>query len=102
MFDYLPARTIEQTDPRLLGIRFLIAHRAALARVAAAMHDEEVAALAHALADMMIDPTVDPMHWPIEEMIALLRLPRAAQGGEAELLAGELTRLRDAIDVGRT
>lgn len=100
MFDYLPAPSLDETDPRLLGIRFLIAHRSSLARVAAAMRDEEAVALAHALADMMLDPTVDPMHWPIEEMIALLRRPVAAQGGEAELLAGELTRLRNAVDIG--
>lgn len=100
MFDYLPGQPLDETDPRLLGIRFLIAHRAALARVAAAMRDEEAAALAHALSDMMIDPTVDPMHWPIEEMIALFRRSGAAQSGDAERLAGELTRLRDAIDIG--
>lgn len=100
MFDYLPSHPLDDTDPRLLGIRFLIAHRASLARVSAAMRDEESAALAHALADMMIDPSVDPMHWPIEDMITRLRRPGAAQGGEAELLAGELIRLRAAIDVG--
>lgn len=100
MFDYVPAPPHDETDPRLLGIRFLIAHRAALARVAAAMRDEEAAALVHALTDMMLDLTVDPMHWPIEEMVALLRRPGAAQGEEAELLAGELIRLRNAIDAG--
>ncbi|HPG21912.1 MAG TPA: hypothetical protein PLH75_03875 [Amaricoccus sp.] len=100
MFDYLPGHPFDDADPRLLGIRFLVAHRAALARVAAGMRDEEAAALAHALTDMMIDPAVDQMHWPVEETIALLRRRGAAQSGDAELLAGERTRLRDAIDVG--
>jgi hypothetical protein len=31
------------------------------------MREEDDAALAHALTDMMIDPTVDPLHWPLED-----------------------------------
>lgn len=100
MLDCLPCHSPGDAGPRLLGIRFLKARKASLVHVAAATGDEEAAALVYALTDMIIDLTVDPMHWPIEETIALLRRPDAAQNGDAELLAGELTHLRNTIDIG--
>lgn len=100
MLDHFPSPFLDGIASRPFGIAFLIKHRAALARVALGMGEEEGAALVHALTDMMIDPTVDPLHWPIEETIALLRHRCAERNDDAELLVGQLTRLRDAIDVG--
>ena len=49
---------------------------------------------------MMIDPTVDPLHWPLEDMLVMLCDPSAERNEDAQLLIEQLIRIRDPIDVG--
>jgi hypothetical protein len=99
MFDYLPD-TAAKFDPRLLALRFLATSGARLTRAAQRIGGEAGAALAHALGDMMIDPTVDPMHWPIDPTLAMLRGSGAQPDTQVEQLIVNLSQLRDRIDDG--
>lgn len=102
MFDYLPeaSQASRRTDPRLLAMRFMSSSGARLARAAARIGDEAGAALAEALRDMMIDRTVDPTHWPIDETLALLRRPGARPDPQVDRLIADLSDLRSRIDAG--
>ena len=101
MFDYLPrAEERTRSDPRLLAIRILSSSGARLALVASRIGGEAGAALAQALRDMMIDPTVDPMHWPIDEMLAMLRQPGARRDTQVDRLIASLSHLSRKIDAG--
>lgn len=74
MFDYLPDTTQApaQTDTPLLALRFLATSGARLTRAAQRIGGEDGAALAQAIRDMAVDSTVDPAHWPIDAMVAML------------------------------
>lgn len=58
------------------------------------------AALACALGDMIADSTVDPLHWPIDEMIELLARPTAAPDAQTKRLLTQLKRIRRQIEEG--
>jgi len=100
MFDEFPDinHTRRESAPRLLALRFLSSFGACLAPALARIGDEAGAALAHALRDMMIDPTIDPMHWPIDETLAMLRQPSAQPDAQVDRLIARLSHLRDRID----
>lgn len=102
MFNYFPNTTqaTPQSDPRVLALRFLATSGARLTRVAERIAGETGAALAYALGDMMIDPTVDPMHWPIDATLTLLRRPGAQPDTQVERLIANLSHLRSRIDAG--
>lgn len=103
MFDDLPSTTQPpaQSDPRLLALQFLATAGTRLARAAQRIGGEAGATLTHALGDMMIDRTVDPMHWPIDAMVSMLHRPSAGQDAEVDRLES-LSYLRSRIDDGLT
>lgn len=100
MFDDLPNATQlpAQSDLRLLALRFLATAGPRLARAAQRIGGEAGAPLTHALGDMMIDRTVDPMHWPIDAMVSMLHRPSARQDAEVDRLIESLSYLRSRID----
>jgi hypothetical protein len=100
MFDYLPkaAQDSTPTHPRLFAMRFLSSSAARLTRAAGRLGGEAGVALAQALRDMMIDPAVDPMHWPIDDMLAILRRPGAERDVQVDRLIATLSYLRGRID----
>ena len=100
MLDYLPeaAQASTRTHPRLFAIRFLSSSAGRLTRVAARLGGEAGVALAQALRDMMIDPEVDPMHWPIDDMLAILRRSGAGSDVQVDRLIATLSYLRNRID----
>ena len=99
MFDFTPDRTDAQetASPRILALE-LIAHSSARLRLAASrLGGDAGTALICALRDMFIDTTVDPLHWPIEEAIALLRRPAPGRDAQVDRLVGQLDRIREWI-----
>ncbi len=100
MLDELPHTTHApaQSDPRLLAMRFLSRSGARLARAAARIGDEAGLALVQVLRDMVIDFTVDPMHWPIDETLAMLRRPGAQADAQVDRLIEGLLFLCDRIE----
>jgi hypothetical protein len=100
MLDEFPQTTDApaQSDPRLLALRFLSRSGARLARAAARIGDEAGVALVQVLRDMVIDFTVDPMHWPIDETLAMLRRPGARADAHVDRLIEGLSLLRDRIE----
>ena len=100
MLDEFPHTTHApaQSDPRLLALRFPSCSGARLARAAERIGNEAGVALVQALRDMVIDFTVDPMHWPIDEMLAMLRQPGARPDAQVDRLIAGLSHLRDRID----
>jgi hypothetical protein len=100
MFDYLPEKGLETTriSPRLFAVRFLSSSGARLARAATRIGGEPGAALAQVLQDMVVDATVDPVHWPLNEMLAVLRRPGAQADAQVERLIANLSLLRGTID----
>ncbi|MER2508157.1 MAG: hypothetical protein ABTQ27_05295 [Amaricoccus sp.] len=99
MLDHLPEDLLPiLSDPRLLAISVIATSGARLVRAATRIGGEAGAGLANALRDMVIDPTVDPEHWPIDDMLALLRLPGARLDIQIGHLIAQLLRLRHAID----
>jgi len=77
MFDFLPSTPTAQpvSDPRLLALRLLATSGARLALAGARLGGEDGAALVHALRDMALDADIDPIHWPVDEALELLRRP---------------------------
>jgi len=61
------------TSPRAMAIDLVARSSASLRVIASRLGGDAVLALICVLCDMIIDPTVDPLHWPIDEAIALLR-----------------------------
>ena len=99
MLDYLPdgAEECTRIDPRLLAMRFLSSSGARLRLAASRIGGEAGAGLAQALSDMMIDSTVDPMHWPIDDMLAMLRQPGARPDMQVGRLIADLSHLARKI-----
>lgn len=99
MLDEFPqAAHSAQSDPRLLALRFFASSGARLARAAARIGDEAGVALVQTLRDMVIDFTVDPLHWPIDEALAMLRQYTARPDAQVDRLIVGLSHLRDRID----
>lgn len=99
MFDFAtdPSISHEITPPRALAL-LLIARSSARLRLAAyRLGGDAGVALICALRDMIIDTTVDPAHWPIDEAIALLRQPIAGKDIQVDRLARDLERIRGRI-----
>lgn len=86
---------------RTLAIRFLSASGEHLARVAALIGGEDAAALVHALKDMILDPAVDPCHWPIGETLALLRRQDPSRDGQTRRLIEDLVGIHDTTDASQ-
>lgn len=74
MFDFTPD-TRETASPRLLALELIARSSARLRLIASQLGGDAGMALICALRDMIIDAAVDPLHWPIDEAIALLRRP---------------------------
>lgn len=101
MLDYSPPDSTSQiirVCARTLAIRFITVSGDVLARVAARIGGDDAAALAHALRDMILDPTVDPCHWPISETLALLRRRDPPPDGQTRELIEDLVGIRDTVD----
>ena len=100
MFDHLPdaIQAPARTDPRLLALRFLATSGACLARTAARVGGEAGAALAQAIRDMAVDATVDPAHWPIGEMLGMLRQHGAQPDAQVDQMIASLSHLCSRID----
>ncbi|WP_297976661.1 hypothetical protein [uncultured Amaricoccus sp.] len=99
MFDFTPDLSCSQetASPRILALE-LIAHSSARLRLAASrLGGEAGTALVCALRDMVIDTTVDPLHWPIEETIALLRRPGPGRDAQVDRLVTQLEWIRKRI-----
>lgn len=95
MFDLPEGLLPIPSDPRLLAISIIAMPGARLVRAATRTGGEAGAGLPHAMIDMMIDQAVDPEHWPIDDMLTLLRRPDARP--DAQLVA-QLRRLQHAVD----
>ena len=105
MFDFTPSNPTAQpvSDPRLIARRLLATSGARLALASARLGGEDGAALAHALRDMVLDAGVDPIHWPVDEALAMLRRPDRHPDAQVDRLVASLSHLREAIaaDAGR-
>jgi hypothetical protein len=99
MFDLAPPPAISQqpAPPRVLALQFVAGSGTRLVLAATRRGCEEGAALAHALKDMILDSTVDPLHWPLDDMIVLLRRPARDPDAQVERLIGQLERIRHRI-----
>lgn len=100
MFDYLPdaIQAPARTDPRLLALRFLATSGGCLVRTAARVGGEAGGALAQAIRDMAVDATVDPVHWPIAEMLGMLRQHGAQPDAQVDQMIASPSDLRSRID----
>lgn len=83
--------------PKISALKFVARSRARLVLAASRIGGENGMALAHALTDMILDEAVDPLHWPLEEMIGLLRTPRV-RDAQVERLVEQLEDLRRRAD----
>lgn len=82
---------------RVLAIDLVVRSSASLRVIASRLRGDAGLALICVLCDMIIDPTVDPLHWPIDEAIALLRRPGVGKDAEVDRLARRLERIRRPI-----
>ena len=100
MFDYLPTPplTRDTASPRILGVRFIEKWGARLVLASSRLGGEEGAALAWVFRDMILDTGVHPLHWPIDELIDLLRKPAARRDGQIEQIVRRLERIRQETD----
>lgn len=87
----------DTAPPRVLALNLAARSSASLRRIASRLGGDVGLALACVLFDMVVDPTVDPLHWPIDEAIALLRQPAMGRDAEVDWLARQLERIRHAI-----
>jgi hypothetical protein len=85
------------TPPRAMAIDLVARLSASLREIASRLGGDAGLALICVLCDMIIDPTVDPLHWPIDEAIALLRQPGVGKDAEVDRLARRLERIRRPI-----
>ena len=92
-----PSENPDIAPPRLLAIDLVIRSSASLRLIASHLGGDAGLALICVLCDMIIDPTVDPLHWPIDEAIALLRQPGMGRDAEVDRLARLLERIRRPI-----
>ena len=99
MFDCAadPSENPDIAPPRVLALDLFPRSSASLRRTASRLGGDAGLALICALSDMISDPTVDPLHWPIDEAIALLRQPATGKDAEVDRLARQLERIRRPI-----
>lgn len=99
MFDIIPSRSNETclASPRSPALSLLARSGARLRLIASRRGGRAGLALICAFCDMIADPTVDPLHWPIDHVIALVRGPVAGQDAEWDRLVRRLQRIRDLI-----
>ena len=102
MFDFATDPAVGQnTAPaRVLALKLIASSSAGLVAAASRLGGDAGSALMCALRDMIIDATVDPFHWPIEEAIALLLTPARGRDGQTDRLVVQLERIRDRIRSG--
>ncbi|MER2508984.1 MAG: hypothetical protein ABTQ27_09505 [Amaricoccus sp.] len=95
MFDFAadPSENPHIAPPRVLALDLIVRSSASLRRIASHLGGDAGLALICVLCDMIVDPTVDPLHWPIDEAIALLRQPAAGRDAEVDRLARQLERI---------
>ena len=100
MFDYLPTPPLnrETASPKIFGRRFIEKWGARLVLASSRLGGEEGVALAWAFRDMILDTGVHPLHWPIGELIDLLRKPAARRDGQIEQMVRRLERIRQETD----
>ena len=100
MFDYLQTPPInrETASPRVLGLRFIEKWGARLILASSRLGGEEGAAVSWAFKDMVVDNSVHPLQWPIDELIDLLRTPAAGRDGQIEQIVRRLERIRQETD----
>jgi hypothetical protein len=99
MFDFAAGSSgnAETAPPRVLALDLVARSNASLRLIASSLGGDAGLALICVLCDMIIDPTVDPLHWPIDEAIALLRRPGMGKEAEVDRLARQLERIRNRI-----
>lgn len=99
MFDFTPDPTDaqESASPRILALGLIARSSARLRLGASRLGGDAGMALICALSDMIIDATVDPLHWPIDEAIALLRQPAPSRDAQVDRLVEQLERIRERI-----
>jgi hypothetical protein len=99
MFDFAADTSISQeiAPPRALALQLIAQSSARLRLAAFRLGGDAGVALICALRDMIIDTTVDPLHWPIDEAIALLCQPVAGRDTQVDRLTRQLERIRDRI-----
>lgn len=99
MLDYAagPSESPDIAPPRVLALDLVVRSSASLRWIASRLGGDAGLALICVLCDMIIDPTVDPLHWPIDEAIALLRQPAMERAAEVDWLARQLERIRRRI-----
>jgi hypothetical protein len=99
MFDFAagPSVHTEIAPPRARALDLVARSSASLRLIASRLGGDAGLALICVICDMINDPSVDPLHWPIHEVIALLRQPAAGRDAEVDRLARQLERIRDRI-----
>jgi hypothetical protein len=99
MFDFAagPSEINEIAPPRVLALGLVAQSSARLRLIASRLGGDAGLALICVICDMINDPSVDPLHWPMDEAIALLRQPAAGKDAEVDRLARQLERIRDRI-----
>jgi hypothetical protein len=92
-----PSEISEIAPPRVLALDLVARSNASLRQIASGLGGDAGLALICVLCDMIIDPNVDPLHWPIDQAIALLRQPGVGKEAEVDRLARQLERIRHRI-----
>lgn len=96
MFDFAtnPSENPLVAPSRAMAIDLVARSSAYLRMIASRLGGDAGLALICVLCDMIVNPTVDPLHWPIDEAIALLRKPGAGEDAEVDRLARRLEHIR--------
>lgn len=92
-----PSENPDIAPSRVLALDLVVRSSASLRVIASRLGGDAGLALICVLCDMIIDPTVDSLHWPIDEAIALLRRPGVGRDAEVDRLARRLERIRRPI-----
>ena len=104
MFDFAPDNTPavnqETASPRVLALRLVALSSARLLLAASRLGGDDGVALICALRDIVIDASVDPLHWPVAEAIALLRTSAPGSDTQVDRLIDRLEEIRNRIGLG--
>jgi hypothetical protein len=99
MFDFNPKTTRSHlpSPPRILALQFLTNSSARLVLVASRIAGQDGTALVHSFKDIVVDGTVDPHFWPLDQLIELLRKPSGRRDVQVEPLIQWLERIQHQI-----
>ena len=102
MFDIAPVRTRSHlpTSPRSLALQLLATSSALRVPAASRIAGHDGTALAYSFIEIVVDGTVDPLCWPLDELIELLRKPSERRDVKVEPLIQRLERIQ--LQIGKS